>query len=81
AALLSLGGVAMTMALVALAIPALLCGWGLLKFGKWARVLAIILGAIALIEFPLGTLFGVYVLVVMFRKDGEALFGLDSPTA
>jgi hypothetical protein len=79
AALLGLGGVAMTMTLIVFAIPAFLCGWGLLKLRNWARVLAIILGAIALIEFPIGTIFGVYVLVVMFRKDGEALFGHAAP--
>jgi uncharacterized membrane protein (DUF2068 family) len=74
AALIGLGGVALMVTLVFFAVPSLICGWGLLKFRGWARVLAIILGAIALLKFPVGTLFGVYVLVVMFRKDGEALF-------
>jgi hypothetical protein len=74
AALIGLGGVALMVTLVAFALPSLICGWGLLKLRRWARVLAIILGAIALLKFPFGTLFGVYVLVVMFRKDGEALF-------
>ncbi len=75
AALLGLGGAALMLALVLFAIPSLICGWGLLKFRKWARILAIILAAIGLLKFPIGTLFGVYVLVVMFRKDTEALFG------
>ena len=74
AAALSLGGLALTITLIVFAIPSLLCGWGLLTFKKWARVLAIILGAIGLLKFPVGTLFGVYVLVIMFRKDTEALF-------
>jgi uncharacterized membrane protein (DUF2068 family) len=75
AALLGLGGIALTISLVVFSIPSFICGWGLMKFRNWARVLAIVLGAIALIKFPIGTLFGVYVLVVMFRKDTEALFG------
>ena len=75
AAILGLGGIALMITLTLMAIPSLLCGWGLLKMRGWARVLAIVLGAIALLKFPFGTLFGVYVLVVMFRKDTEALFG------
>jgi len=75
AALVSLGGAAVMIALVLFSIPSFICGWGLLRLRRWARVLAIILGAIALLKFPVGTLFGVYVLVVMFRKDTEALFG------
>lgn len=78
AALVGLGGVALMVTLVFFAVPCFICGWGLLKFRGWARVLAIILGAIALLKFPVGTLFGVYVLVVMFRKDGEALFARAS---
>ena len=75
AAILGLGGMALMITLILLAIPSVACGWGLLKTRGWARVLAIILGAIALLKFPFGTIFGVYVLVIMFRKDTEALFG------
>jgi len=75
AAVLGLGGAALMISLVLFSIPSFVCGWGLLRFRGWARILAIILGAIALIEFPIGTLFGVYVLAIMFRKDTEALFG------
>ena len=32
------------------------------------------LAALALTSFPLGTAFGVYALVILFRKDTEALF-------
>ena len=71
---LGLGGMALVALLILFAIPSIACGWGLLKFRPWARILAIILGAIALVKFPIGTAFGVYVLVVMFRKDTEALF-------
>lgn len=75
AALLGLGGVALVVAALIFSIPSFICAWGLLKLRNWARVMAIILGSIALIKVPVGTLFGVYVLVVMFRKDTEALFG------
>jgi hypothetical protein len=74
AAVLGFTGVAMSAVLVLLAVPNLICGWGLLKFRNWARILGIVLAAIALTKFPIGTAFGVYALVILFRKDTEALF-------
>ncbi len=74
AAVLGLTGAALTTFLIVFAIPHLIAGWGLLKFKRWARILAIVLAAIALIKIPFGTLFGIYALVILFRKDTEALF-------
>ena len=48
-------------------------GFGLLKYKAWARILAIILGVITLIVFPIGTAVGVYTLVIMFNKETVAL--------
>jgi len=42
----------------------LVAGIGLLSFQKWARVLAMILGAIGCFVFPIGTIIGVYSLWV-----------------
>jgi hypothetical protein len=75
-AVLGLTGIALTILLVALGVPSLICGVGLLKFRRWARLLGIVLAAIALLHMPLGTLFGLYVLWVLFQKDTERLFGL-----
>ena len=74
AAILGFTGVAMSAVLALMALPNLICGWGLLKFRSWARILGIVLAAIALTKFPIGTAFGVYALVILFRKDTEALF-------
>jgi len=49
-------------------------GYGLLKYKSWARILAIILAILNLILFPIGTLIGIYTLVIMFNKETEALF-------
>ena len=57
-----------------LGIPSVLAGWGLLTFKGWARILAIILSALGLINFPIGTLLGIYGLWVLFNKETEALF-------
>ena len=71
-----LGFVGITLMIVLLTIGALsiICGWGLWKLRPWARIMAIILGAISLPKIPIGTAFGIYVLVIMFRKETEALF-------
>jgi hypothetical protein len=73
-ALLGLTGIALSVLLFVFALPSLAAGYGLWKHRSWGRILAIILGAIALIKFPVGTLFGVYALFVLFNKDTEALF-------
>jgi hypothetical protein len=75
AAILGFTGVALTIFFVAISIPSILCGWGLLKYRRWARILAIVLAAISLVKFfPLGTIFGAYALWVLFKADTEALF-------
>ena len=52
-----------------------------LKTRRWARILAIILSALCLVEFPVGTIFGVYTLWVMFNKRTEALFSVAGSAA
>ena len=74
AAILGLMGLALSAVLLVIGVPYVLCGWGLFKLRGWARILAIVLAALALTSFPLGTAFGVYALVILFRKDTEALF-------
>jgi len=74
ATLLGLTGVTLTVLAFTMAGAMLVCGWGLLKTRRWARMLAIILAAVCLVEFPAGTVFGVYTLWVMFNKKTETLF-------
>jgi hypothetical protein len=81
AAVLGFTGVALSVILAVLALPNLICGWGLLKFRGWARILGIILAAIALTKFPVGTAFGVYALVILFKKETELLFEPAAPRA
>jgi hypothetical protein len=57
-----------------LSIPFFLAGWGLLKFKPWARIFGIVLGVLCLIHIPFGTLVGIYAIVILFRKETEALF-------
>lgn len=57
--------------LFATSIAGFLAGWGLLNYRSWARVLALVLGIIALIHFPFGTALGIYTLWVLLPGESE----------
>lgn len=52
-------------------IAGILAGLGLLSYRPWARVLAIVLGVIALIRVPFGTALGIYTLWVLLPGESE----------
>lgn len=72
--LLGLIGVVGGVALAVYGAVCILTGWGLLNHKSWARILGIILCAFSLIKIPIGTIFGIYGLWVLFNKETEALF-------
>ncbi len=47
-------------------------GWGLLQRLPWARMLAIVLGLLSLIDIPFGTAIGIYTLWVLAPAESEA---------
>ena len=53
------------------ALVGILLGWGLLDRQPWARLLAIVVGCLKLIDFPLGTALGIYTLWVLASPCGE----------
>jgi hypothetical protein len=59
-ALLSLGAVA-----------GIVTGWGLLAREPWARTLAIVLGALNLMDLPFGTALGIYTLWALLPEGSE----------
>jgi hypothetical protein len=73
-AFLGFTGAVMSVVLFCLALPYAICAYGLFKFRPWARIMAIILSAMALTQIPLGTLVGIYGLIVLFQKQTEQLF-------
>jgi hypothetical protein len=71
-----LGGIAGLIFIVVLllSIPSIVAGIGLLKLAPWARILAIVLSAIELLNVPFGTALGVYGLWALTKRETEALF-------
>jgi hypothetical protein len=72
-AILGLSGITLTIFLLVMAVPYIVCGWGLWKRRRWARILGIVLAALALTKFPIGTAFGVYALIILFKGETEKL--------
>jgi hypothetical protein len=48
----------------------ILVGWGLTRRQPWARITAIVIGAVALFHPPFGTALGIYTLWVLLADEG-----------
>ena len=72
--IIGIGGTALMIFLLVLSLPGLIAGWGLLTLKPWARILAIVLAALQLINFPFGTILGAYALWVLLSSETERLF-------
>jgi hypothetical protein len=70
-------GPAVGLLLAALALPGLAAGYGLVTRKPWARVLAIVVGILGLLNFPIGTAIGLYSLWVLFPARAADYF--DTP--
>lgn len=72
--ILGITGTALVILTLALSLPGVIVGIGLLRWRPWARVGGIVLSIFDLLWIPLGTILGVYGLWVLFSKDSERLF-------
>ncbi len=48
-------------------------GIGLLTRKPWARLLGLALGILSIIDIPIGTIIGVYTIVVLWKKETKQL--------
>lgn len=67
-------GIFSSLFVIAVGILGIVVGIKLTEHENWARITQIIFGIIQLVNFPLGTAFGIYSLWAMFTEDGRALF-------
>ena len=73
ALLVGLGGTVAAVLLV-LSAPGLIGGLALLTRRSWARVYAMVFGAVILCWFPLGTILGAYTLYVLLQPEVRFYF-------
>jgi hypothetical protein len=60
--------------LLVLMLPCIALGVGLLKLRPWTRSLGAIIAILELLNFPIGTVFGVYALWVLMSPEADRLF-------
>jgi hypothetical protein len=60
--------------LMALSLPSVIVGFGLIRFRPWARTLAIVLSVLHLFNVPFGTALGIYGLWALLAPETEMLF-------
>jgi hypothetical protein len=77
--IIGIAGSALVVFLVAISLPGLVAGVGLLKGRPWSRILGIIVALINLIHIPIGTIVGIYGLWVLFNKETEQLLSGAPP--
>ncbi len=58
--------------LTALALPQIVGGVGLLAHRAWARYVLIVMSALSLLKFPIGTALGAYALWVLLHDETRA---------
>jgi len=60
--------------LILVSTPGIIGGIGLLKRRNWARILALVLGFLNLINIPFGTALGVYTIWALLKDETVRLF-------
>jgi hypothetical protein len=75
---LGIVGTAVGLLLTALAVPGLVAGYGLLARKSWARVLALVVGMLGLVNVPVGTAIGVYAVWILTQDAAAAYFAASA---
>lgn len=73
-AVLSIVGSVLGLFFAVLALPGMLAGFGLLAHRSWGRLLALVVGILGLVNFPVGTAIGIYAFWVLLPEDAAAFF-------
>ncbi len=73
-------GLIVAFVLFLFALPSLAAGMGLLDGKSWSRVLAMILGVFAFLDFPLGTALCIYTFWTLWGREADAHFEGRYPT-
>jgi hypothetical protein len=67
-------GTALGSLLILLGLPGLIAGYGLLTAKSWARILALVIGILNLVNVPIGTIIGVYACWVLLQQPTREYF-------
>ncbi len=59
---------------MAISLPQIIGGIGLIKHQEWGRILILIVSFFHLLSFPLGTALAIYSLVILLKEETAGLF-------
>lgn len=73
-ATIAVGGIltVVTIIVVAISLPGIIAGIGLIKRKRWSRILAMIANALHILNLPFGTALGVYTFWVLTKDEATA---------
>lgn len=74
-------GTALVVFLLCLSIPPIIVGVGLLRHREWARIAGIVIAALMIFHFPIGTAVGIYALWTLLNGETARLMGEESRPA
>ncbi|MCB0195057.1 MAG: hypothetical protein KDJ65_24130 [Anaerolineae bacterium] len=63
--------------MLAFSLPGFVAGYGLLTHRPWSRLLTIVLAVFNFMNFPLGTLMGMYTIWVLLQESAAGYFKLQ----
>jgi hypothetical protein len=72
--ILSIVGTSLAALFTVLGIPGIVAGAGLLARQAWGRILAIVVAILSLLNFPIGTIIGIYAIWVLLQEAATAYF-------
>lgn len=75
--ILSIVANALVVFLFVLSIPGFIAGLGLFKHKEWARIIILIISALKLLSFPIGTAVGIYSIWALIQKESIELFKIS----
>lgn len=73
--ILTIIGTVLAALFTALGIPGIVAGAGVLARRSWGRVLAIVVAVLSLLNFPIGTIIGIYAIWVLLQEAANTYFG------
>ncbi len=79
--IIGITGTALVVFLLLLSIPPIVVGIGLMRHREWARIAGIVIAALLIFHFPIGTAVGVYGLWTLLNGETARLMGEGAPAA
>jgi|SRR5687767_12326543 len=79
--IVGLAGTAIVIFLLCLSVPLIVVGIALTRHREWARIAGIVIAALLIFHFPIGTAVGVYGLWTLLNSETARLMGESSRPA